>query len=97
MGQKTVRRGGDVGTVGQVPRLTRDERVARGRKARAEVPRSNHAEFVPAPDRPDPVELLQGDDASRVPELLPDILYLALTPYVGQEAALEHSLASTNG
>ena len=71
MGQKTVRRGGDVGTVGQVPRLTRDERVARGRKARAEVPRSNHAEFVPAPDRPDPVELLQGDDASRVPELLP--------------------------
>ena len=26
--------------------------------------------------------------ADRVPELLPDILYLALTPYVGQEAAL---------
>ena len=71
MGQRTVRREGDVETAGQVPRLTREERVARGKKARAEVPRSNHAEFAPAPDRPDPVELLQGDDASRVPELLP--------------------------
>jgi uncharacterized protein (DUF2252 family) len=35
------------------------------------VPRSRHAEFAPALDRPDPVKLLQGDDASRVPELLP--------------------------
>jgi uncharacterized protein (DUF2252 family) len=71
MGQRTVRREGDVETAGQVPRLTREERVARGKKARAEVPRSHHAEFAPAPNRPDPVELLQGDDASRVPELLP--------------------------
>ena len=71
MGQRTVRRGGDVETAGQVARLTREERVARGKKARAELPRSNHAEFTPAPDRPDPVELLQRDDASRVPELLP--------------------------
>ena len=29
--------------------------------------------------------------AERVPELLPDILYLALTPYVGQEARCTHS------
>lgn len=71
MGQRTVRRGGDVETADPVSRLTREERVARGKKARAEVPRSNHAEIAPAPDRPDPVELLQGDDASRVPELLP--------------------------
>ncbi len=71
MTQMTARLGGDVETAGQGPRLTREERVARGKKARAEVPRSNHAEFAPAPDRPDPVELLQGDDASRVPELLP--------------------------
>jgi len=35
------------------------------------VPRSHHAEFAPALDRPDPVKLLQGDDPSRVPELLP--------------------------
>ncbi len=71
MGQMKVRLGGDGETAGPVPRLTREERVARGKRARAEVPRSSHAEFAPALDRPDPVELLQGDDASRVPELLP--------------------------
>jgi len=71
MGQRTVRREGDVGTAGPVSHLTREERVARGKKARAEVPRSEHAGFAPATDRPDPVELLQSDDASRVPELLP--------------------------
>ena len=71
MGQRTVRRGADVETADPVPRLTREERVARGKKARAEVPRSSHAEFAPALDRPDPVTLLQRDDASRVPELLP--------------------------
>ena len=32
--------------------------------------------------------------ADRVPELLPDILYLALTPYVGQEAALSYAAAA---
>jgi len=66
MGQMTVRLGDDVGTAGQVSRLTREERVARGKEARAEVPRSHHAEFAPAADRPDPVKLLQGDDALRV-------------------------------
>ena len=71
MGQRTVRRGADVETADPVPRLTREERVARGKKARAEVPRSSHAEFAPVLDRPDPVTLLQRDDASRVPELLP--------------------------
>jgi uncharacterized protein (DUF2252 family) len=71
MNPVTARLGGDVEMAGQVPRLTREERVARGRTARAEVPRSHHAEFAPAPDRPDPVKLLQADDASRVPELLP--------------------------
>src|SRR5215213_1547519 len=71
MTQMTARLGGDAETAGLGPRPTRAERVARGRKARAEVPRSHHAEFAPALDRPDPVKLLQGDDASRVPELLP--------------------------
>ena len=47
------------------------ERVARGKAARAEVPRSAHAEFAPGPDRPDPVALLEGQAATRVPELVP--------------------------
>ena len=53
------------------PPLTRDQRIARGRAARAEVPRSSHAEFTVRPDRPDPVALLEGQGLNRVPELLP--------------------------
>ena len=49
----------------------RDQRVARGRAARAEVPRESHAEFAAGPDRSDPIDLLQGQGLWRVPELLP--------------------------
>jgi uncharacterized protein (DUF2252 family) len=51
--------------------LSPAERVARGKAARAAVPRDSHAMFRPAADRPDPVSLLEGQAASRVPELLP--------------------------
>lgn len=52
-------------------RLTVKERVARGRDARKEAPRSSHRRFELAPDRPDPVTLLEEQGASRVHELLP--------------------------
>jgi uncharacterized protein (DUF2252 family) len=52
-------------------RLTPAERAARGRAARSAVPRSSHAVFEPAPDRPDPVTLLKEQAATRVPELVP--------------------------
>src|SRR6201995_3627062 len=55
----------------QVGRLTRAERAARGKAARAEVPRDSHAAFDPAADRPDPIALLEEQAASRVPELIP--------------------------
>ncbi len=45
--------------------------VARGRAARRAVPREAHAHFEPAPDRPDPVQLLERQARNRVPELLP--------------------------
>ena len=54
-----------------VPHLSVAERAARGRAARAEVPRSSHAAFTPAAHRLDPVGLLQSQAASRVPELVP--------------------------
>jgi uncharacterized protein (DUF2252 family) len=54
-----------------VPHLTADERAARGRAARAEVPRSSHADFTPRPGRSDPVELLATQAETRVPELVP--------------------------
>jgi uncharacterized protein (DUF2252 family) len=50
---------------------TAEERAATGKAARAEVPRSAHAVWEPSGDRPDPVELLEEQAASRVPELVP--------------------------
>ena len=54
-----------------VGRLTPAERAARGKAARAEVPRDSHAMFDPPPDRPDPIALLEEQGKSRVPELVP--------------------------
>ena len=51
-----------------------EERTERGRATRKEVPRSAHAEWAPAADRRDPVDLLEEQAATRVPELVPDPL-----------------------
>jgi len=54
-----------------VPHLSPSERAARGKAARAEVPRSSHAEFgIPAGHR-DPVEILEEQATQRLPELVP--------------------------
>ena len=53
-----------------VPHLSMSERVARGRAARKEVPRSTHAVFELAAGRADPVELLERQAQTRVPELV---------------------------
>jgi uncharacterized protein (DUF2252 family) len=42
-----------------------------GRAARAEVPRSAHARWEPAADRPDPIALLEREARTRIPELVP--------------------------
>ena len=54
-----------------VPHFTPDEHAARGRAARAELPRSAHAEWVPLRHRPDPVALLEEHAETRLPEPLP--------------------------
>ncbi len=48
-----------------------EARQARGRGARQNASRSSHAAWHPTPDRPDPVELIAGQEVTRVPELLP--------------------------
>jgi uncharacterized protein (DUF2252 family) len=53
------------------PNETVNERVARGKAARRRAPRSGHGDWEPAADRPDPVALLQSQEADRVPELVP--------------------------
>src|SRR3954463_10347958 len=54
-----------------VTHLTRAERQARGKAARAEVPRSSHAAFDAPSSRADPVALLEEQAETRVPELVP--------------------------
>lgn len=45
--------------------------AASGKDARSRVPRSAHGAWEPAADRPDPVEVLERQARSRVPELVP--------------------------
>jgi uncharacterized protein (DUF2252 family) len=47
------------------------ERAAAGRDARRRVPRSSQAGFEAGPDRFDPVEVVDRQSATRVPELVP--------------------------
>ena len=54
-----------------VPHFTPAERAARGRAARGELPRSAHAEWEPGPRRRDPIELLEEQAQTRLPELGP--------------------------
>ncbi len=56
---------------GKVEHFSLAERAARGKAARAEVPRRSHAIFEATPHRPDPVELLEAQAQTRVPELVP--------------------------
>jgi uncharacterized protein (DUF2252 family) len=82
-----------------VPHLTIAERAARGKAARSEVPRSSHAVYEPAAGRPDPVELLERQAATRVPELVPirygRMLVSPFTFYRGAARIMAHDLAAT--
>ncbi len=51
--------------------LSTKERLEAGKKLREKVPRSSHSKWVPAKNRPDPIELLTESDRGRLPELLP--------------------------
>ncbi len=85
------------GTV--VPHSSVAERAARGRAARAEVPRSSHAKFEPSASRADPVDLLQRQAATRVPELVPirygRMLVSPFTFYRGAALIMANDLAGT--
>jgi uncharacterized protein (DUF2252 family) len=53
------------------PHFTPAEHAARGRAARSELPRSVHGAWEPAPQRRDPVDLLEEQAQTRLPELGP--------------------------
>ena len=82
-----------------VVHLTVDERIARGKAARAEIPRSRHAEYEAPHDRADPVTLLEDQAQTRVPELVPirygRMLVSPFTFYRGAAKIMAHDLAGT--
>jgi uncharacterized protein (DUF2252 family) len=79
--------------------LTVDERIARGKDARRQAPRRGHGRWEPAPDRPDPVALLEEQAASRVPQLVPvrygRMLTSPFTFYRGAALIMAADLAAT--
>jgi uncharacterized protein (DUF2252 family) len=75
------------------------ERIELGKQARAEVPRSSHAMFEPAPDRAEPIDLLEAQAQTRVPELVPirygRMLVSPFTFYRGAAKIMAHDLFTT--
>jgi uncharacterized protein (DUF2252 family) len=55
----------------RVPHLSMDERRAKGKEARNRTPPASHTGWVPVTDRPDPVGLLEEQNATREPDLVP--------------------------
>ena len=92
----TTRRG--PAQTGTVEHLSRADRVARGKEARAVAPLESHAEFAPGRSR-DPVGLLLGQAESRVPELMPirhgRMLVSPFTFYRGAALPMAADLATT--
>jgi uncharacterized protein (DUF2252 family) len=83
----------------EIPTGTVAERVALGRTARKQVPRSSHAEFRPSQARRSPLDVLEEQGRGRVQELLP-IRYgrMASSPFAffrGAAAVMAMDLATT--
>jgi uncharacterized protein (DUF2252 family) len=88
-----------IGTTGEQTGRSVAERAAAGKAARSRVPRSSHAEWEPAGERPDPIEVLKRQAATRVPELVPIRYGRMLTSpfafYRGSAAVMAADLAET--
>ena len=76
-----------------------DERKAMGLQARDKVPVSSHTKWGPAADRPDPVGLLEEQDATREPDLVPvrhgRMMVSPFTFYRGAAKIMAADLAGT--
>lgn len=79
--------------------LTPQERAARGKAARGAVPRSAHAGFTARADRADPVDVLEAQSATRLPDLVPvrygRMLESPFRFYRGAAALMAGDLAGT--
>jgi uncharacterized protein (DUF2252 family) len=83
----------------QTHTLRVDERLAQGKALRERSPRKAHADWKPAEDRPDPIELLVENSRGRLEQLIP-IRYgrMAVSPftfYRGAAAVMASDLSRT--
>jgi uncharacterized protein (DUF2252 family) len=80
------------------PWVSPQARAAKGKAARAAVPRTSHAVFEPAADR-DPIAILEAQEADRLPFLVPirheRMAESAFAYYRGTPAVMAFDLAST--
>ncbi len=78
---------------------TADEHRLRGKGARARAPRSGHGEFAAAPGRANPIDVLEAQAATRLPELNPvrygRMLASPFAFYRGAAAVMAGDLATT--
>jgi uncharacterized protein (DUF2252 family) len=58
-------------TTSKVAHANLDQRQAKGEEARYLTPPTSHAKWHPAADRPDPVDLLEEQNVTREPDLVP--------------------------
>ncbi|MFY9779094.1 MAG: DUF2252 domain-containing protein [Candidatus Baltobacteraceae bacterium] len=75
------------------------DRLAAGKAARLRTPRSAHARWEPGAGRFDPVDVLQKDDETRLPQLVP-VRYARMVPspftfYRGAASIMARDLAQT--
>lgn len=84
---------------GRDPEPPPDERAAAAKALRDEAPRSSHGAWSPAPDRPDPVALLETSNRGRLPSLAPlRIGRMLESPFAflrGAAVVMAHDLAAT--
>jgi uncharacterized protein (DUF2252 family) len=81
------------------PLPTPAQRLAMGKACRRQVPRSSHADWKPPANRPDPIDLLEMSNRSRLPHLVPirhgRMLESPFTFLRGAPGVMAHDLAST--
>ena len=85
--------------VRKVTHLSLAERAAKGNAAREQTPPSSHWQWTPARDRPDPVALLEEQDITREPDLVPvrhgRMMVSPFTFYRGAARIMAADLAAT--
>jgi uncharacterized protein (DUF2252 family) len=86
-------------TVLQIAHPSLDERAEHGRKAREHAPLDSHRGWRPATDRPDPVTLLNDQNRTRDPDLVPvrhgRMMASPFTFYRGAAAVMAADLENT--